>query len=64
MNLFCLVLWHFKHSWLFYSKSSLYIYIYIYMICKHILSTFLNEPDLIVCTQLNGFKYCYVTVIT
>ena len=28
------------------------------MICKHILLiTFLNEPKLILCTQLNGFKY-------
>ena len=28
------------------------------MICKHIfLITFLNEPELIFCTLLNGFKY-------
>ena len=31
---FDLVLWHIKHCWLFHS---IYIYIYIYMICKHIL---------------------------
>ena len=30
------------------------------MIRKHIfLITFLNEPELIFCTQLNGSKYCY-----
>ena len=35
------------------------------MICKHILLiTFLNEPDLVfLCTELNGFKYCYLTPI-
>ena len=33
------------------------------MICKHILSIlFLNEPELIFCSQLNGFKYSYVSV--
>ena len=38
-------------------------YTYIkYMICKHILKiTFLNEPELF-CTQIKGFKYCYITV--
>ena len=31
------------------------------MICKHILLiTFLNEPELIFCTQLSGFKYSYI----
>ena len=30
------------------------------MICKYILLTFLNKPELIFfSTQLNGFKYCY-----
>ena len=30
------------------------------MICKHILLIiFLNEPKLIFCVQLIGFKYCY-----
>ena len=34
------------------------------MICKHILLiTFLNEPELIFCTQLNGFKYFYLPQI-
>ena len=29
------------------------------MICKHILLSFLNEPDLRFYTELNGFKYFY-----
>ena len=34
------------------------------MICKHILLiTFLNEPDLIFCTQSNDFNYRYLTLI-
>ena len=35
------------------------------MICKHILLIiFLNEPELIILgTQLNGFKYCYLIQI-
>ena len=34
----------------------------VYMICKHVLwITFLNEPEPF-CTQLNGFKYFYITV--
>ena len=34
------------------------------MICKDVkLITFLNEPEIIFCTQLNGFKYCYEIVI-
>ena len=33
------------------------------MICKHILLiTFLNKPEFF-CTQLNGFKYCYLALI-
>ena len=33
------------------------------MICKHILKlTFLNNPELPLCPQLNYFKYCYITV--
>ena len=33
------------------------------MICKHILLIkFLNEPELIFGTQLNGSKYCYVSL--
>ena len=33
------------------------------MIFKHILSmTFLNEPGLFFCTQLNAFKHCDITV--
>ena len=33
-----------------------------YMICKHILlPTFLNKPELIFLTQLNSFKYFYLT---
>ena len=34
------------------------------MICKHILLIiFLNEYDhIFFCTQLNGFKYCYVSL--
>ena len=47
--------------------NPLYIYIYVYikyMIGKHILLiTFFNEPELIFCTQLNGFKYFYQTGI-
>ena len=42
---FGLVLWHFNPCWLFNVKSSLYIHIK-YMICKHILLMFLNEPKL------------------
>ena len=35
----------------------------LYMICKHILLiTFLNEPELFFYTQLNDFKYCFITV--
>ena len=35
-----------------------------YMICKQILLIiFLNEPELIFCTQLNGFKYYNSTLI-
>ena len=35
-----------------------------YMICKHIsLITFWNKPELIFFSQLNCFKYWYVTVI-
>ena len=36
------------------------VYIYqIYMIYEHnLLITFLNEPELLFLTQLNGFKYC------
>ena len=43
--------------------NPLYRYILnIDMICKHILSiTFLNNPGLF-CSQLNSFKYCYITV--
>ena len=35
------------------------------MSCKHILSiTFLNEPELFFfCTQLEGFKHCYLTSV-
>ena len=45
----------------FNTKSFLYIYVYMkYMICKHILLiTFLNEPELIFCRDLNGFSYFY-----
>ena len=33
------------------------------MICKHIYPiTFLYDPDLFFCTQINGFTYCYITV--
>ena len=33
------------------------------MICKHIFQrTFLNEPELFLCTQVNGFKHRYITV--
>ena len=33
------------------------------MICKRILLIkFLNEDKLIFCTQLNGCKYCYVSL--
>ena len=32
------------------------------MICKHILLTFLKEPEFIFCTQLIGSKYCYVSL--
>ena len=43
--------------------SCLYIYIYIYMICKHILKkAFLNRHELFFCTQLNGLKYCSITI--
>ena len=32
------------------------------MICKHILNiTFLNKPEHLFCTDLNGFKYYYIT---
>ena len=34
------------------------------MICKYILLiTFLNEPELDFFAQLNGFKYCYVSLL-
>ena len=34
------------------------------MICKHILLiTFLNEPELIFCSQINDFKYGSLTLI-
>ena len=34
------------------------------MICKRILSIrFLDKPELIVCAQLNGFKYLYLILI-
>ena len=33
------------------------------MICKrNLFKTSLNESAHNICTQLNGFKYCYVTV--
>ena len=55
---FVWVLWHFNHCRLFNAKSSLYIYKY--MICKHIvLITLLNEPWLFFCILLNIFKHCY-----
>ena len=39
-----------------------YIYIYIYMcVCVILLTTFISEPELLFGTQLNGFKYCYIT---
>ena len=35
-----------------------------YMICKHILLIkFLNEPEIFFCLQLNGFMFCYITVV-
>ena len=56
------VLWHINHCRLFNAKSSLYIHIK-YMICKHILLIkFLNERKLILCSQLNGSKYFYVSL--
>ena len=58
---FGLVLWHINHCRLFNTKSCLYIYIkYIWFV--NILLIFLNEPELIFCTQLNSFKYSYVIV--
>ena len=36
------------------------------MICKHIfVKTSLNKPEIIFifCTQINGFNYCYLTLI-
>ena len=51
----CFMAYH--HCRIFNAKSSLYIYIK-YMISQHILEiTFLNEPELIFCTQLNGFTF-------
>ena len=32
------------------------------MICKHILLTFLNKPELIFCSQFNDFKYRYISL--
>ena len=56
---FGLVLWHINHYRSFNAKSFLYIYIK-YMIFKHILEiTFLNKPQLIFFTLLNGFTYFY-----
>ena len=58
---FSLVLRHNNLFRLFNTKSSLYIK---YMICKFILLiTFLNEPQLIFCTHLNGFTYFYLIQI-
>ena len=43
--------------------NPLYTYV-LNMICKHILLiTFLKKPELIFYTQLNGFKYFYLTGI-
>ena len=45
---------------------NVYIYIYIYIYIEKILETYcyldFSEPELFLCTQLNGFKYCYITV--
>ena len=38
-------------------------YILNYVICKHFVDDFLNEPELYFWIQLNGFKYCYLTLI-
>ena len=56
---FGLVLWHINYWRLSNDKSSLYIYIkYIWFV--NILLITLNKPKLILCTQLNGFKYFYL----
>ena len=54
-------LWHINYCRLSNAKSSLHMHIG-YMIRKQILLlTFLNETKLILFTQLNDFKYCYIT---
>ena len=40
------------------------VYTYIkYIICKRFVDNILNEPELIFCTQLNGFKYFNLLLI-
>ena len=42
--------------------NPLYTYILnVYMIYEHILSIVLLNKRELFCTQLNGFKYCYIT---
>ena len=59
-DLSCLGKWQINPYGLFNTKS--YIYIYIYMICKQIVSNFIFTLELI-CLHTNGFKYCYPTLI-
>ena len=40
----------------------IYIYIYIYDLSKHLVDSILKRVWPLFCTQLNGFKYCYITV--
>ena len=58
-----MVLWHINYWRLYNAKYCLYIYIKYIWFVNIFLITFLNELQLIFCTQLNGPKYCYVTVI-
>ena len=57
-------LWHINFYGLFNAKSSLHIYICVCVICKLIVTLFFNELlELIICTQLDSFKYCYLTSV-
>ena len=57
------VLWHINHCRLFNAKSFLYIYIkYIYHLETHFVDNILKRVWARFCSQLNGSKYCYITL--
>ena len=45
-------------------QNPLHMYILNIGFVNILLITLFNKPELIFCTQLNGFTYCYVTVTT